>query len=251
MSRKQVKTFSILYCGDDSLKQAAMYLYGVLDYLGFEITYLPSRRQLQSKDLKRNYSLIIISDYPSKMISKEAQALIPSVVAEGTGFLMIGGWGSFHGYDGHYDETKIANILPVEIFTSDDRANVVQGAVMVAKKNRAEFENLKFKQSPVIGGYNKVRVKKGGELVLVTRAIEIDFPKIKLVNQEYPLLVIGEHGKGKVACFMTDLAPHWAGGLVDWGKEKIKIKNAAGHFMEVGNYYVCFIKNLIRSVINK
>ncbi len=30
-------------------------------------------------------------------------------------------------------------------------------------------------------------------------------------------LVVGQHGRGRTAALATDVAPHWVGGLVDWG----------------------------------
>ena len=250
MNKKQFETFSILYCGDDSLKQSARYLHGVVDYLGFKITYVPSRRQLKSRDLRKEYSLIIISDYPSKMISKESEELIPSEIAQGTRFLLIGGWGSFHGYDGNYQQTKLAKVLPVQCLSGDDRVNCMQGAVIIpARQASLLWKGLQFARGPLIGGYNKVKLKKGSRVLLTARDLQIDLPDLRLAKKEYPLLVTGMYGFGSTAGYMSDLAPHWSGGLVDWGKKKIKIKSVSGHFMEVGQNYVLFVKTLVELVI--
>jgi len=39
---------------------------------------------------------------------------------------------------------------------------------------------------------------------------------------------------------MTDLTPHWCGGLVDWGKNRKRLKS-----VEVGDMYGKFIRLLL------
>lgn len=239
------KTKPILYCGDDTLEQGARYLYGILKYLGFKVIYVPSKQKLKPGDLDRKYGAIILSDYPSKMINPQAEQKIINLVAKGTGLLMIGGWGSFHGYDGNYQKTKLGGVLPVQCLNSDDRVDANQGAVIVPVKQASKFKGLNFRNSPILSGYNRVKIKKGSQLLLGVKNIEINYPKIKISNKQYPLLVTGHYGAGQTACFMSDLAPHWAGGLPDWGKRKIRIKSVTDQYMEVGNKYIEFIRQII------
>ncbi len=240
----------LLYCGDDSLRQAARYLYGVLQHLGYTLTYVPSRQSLTSRYLQGKYAAIILSDYPGKMIAPARQKKIVQMVAGGTGFLMIGGWGSFHGYDGHYHCSKLAEALPVQCLPGDDRVNCIQGALIIPAHQASPLcKSLQFAKGPLIGGYNKVKPKKGSRVLLNVRDLQIDLPKLKLAKKEYPLLVTAKYGQGCTAAYMSDLAPHWSGGLVDWGKNKIKIKNVSGYFMEVGQKYVQFVDALINLVL--
>ncbi|MDD5259123.1 MAG: glutamine amidotransferase [bacterium] len=242
----------ILYCGDDNLRHAARYLYGVLNHLGYRLDYVPSRRSLTDRQLHKHYDAIILSDYPSVRISRAAQEKLVKMVDNGTGLLMIGGWGSFHGYDGNYDHSKLAKVLPVRCLARDDRVNCSQGGVILPKRDwDPGFSCARFKKGPLIGGYNKVVPRPGSKLLLAIRDLQVNLPKISLSKKEYPLLVAGCSGKGRTACYMSDLAPHWAGGLVDWGQRKIKIENAAGYFMEVGQEYIKFVQALITLVLAK
>ena len=242
----------LLYCGDDSLRQSARYLYGVLKYLGYDPDYVPSRRSLTVQRLRKSYQAVILSDYPSAKIAPAAQERLVEMVAGGTGFLMIGGWGSFHGHDGHYQRSILAEVLPVQCWSHDDRGNCPQGGIVIPKNDRIlRTSNLKFKNGPLIGGYNKVVPKPESQLLLAVRDLKVNLPKISLSSKEYPLLVTGCFGAGHTVCYMSDLAPHWSGGLVDWGQRKIKIKNAAGFFMEVGQDYVKFIQTLVTLALAK
>ncbi len=230
---------AILYCGDDTLAQAARYLYGVLRYLGWQVRYLPSQRRLSVRHLSREYAAIILSDYPSRMIERTAWPVLTDKIRQGTGLLMIGGWGSFHGYDGNYERTPLAGILPVRCLNSDDRVNAMQGAVIIPEK-------MALRNSPIIFGYNKVKIKPGVQTLLSVRQLKIDLPRIHLQGKKDPLLVTGNYGAGRIVCFMSDLAPHWAGGLPDWGRSKVRFPGAQGHYMELGAAYIHLINNLIK-----
>jgi hypothetical protein len=238
MKRKNSGNQPVLYCGDDSLDQAARYLYGVLARLGFRVFYVPSRRRLTGGQLRRKYAAIILSDYPSRMIERAAWPLLREQVRQGTGFLMIGGWGSFHGYDGNYQRTPLAEVLPVRCLSKDDRVNALQGAVIIPEETAGQ-------SYPVIFGYNKVIAKKGSRTLLSVRDLKINLPGLALAREKKPLLVTGKYGAGVTACFMSDLAPHWAGGLPDWGRSKIKISSRRGQYMELGTKYVRFIQGLM------
>jgi uncharacterized membrane protein len=243
---------SLLYCGDDSLRQSARYLYGVLKHLGYGLNYVPSRRSLTEQQLRKHYHAVILSDYPSAMISPPAQEKLVKMVDSGTGLLMLGGWGSFHGYDGNYDRSKLAAILPIRCLSRDDRVNCSQGGVILPQRNWDQgFKRARFKNGPLIGGYNKVVPKPGSKTLLAVRDLQVNLPKIGLSKKEYPLLVAGCSGKGRTVCYMSDLAPHWAGGMVDWGQRKIKIENVAGCFMEVGQEYISFIQSLVTLTLAK
>jgi len=242
---------SLLYCGDDNLRQSARYLYGVLKHLGYTLNYVPSRHPLTDQQLNKHYGAIILSDYPSARISPAAQKRILQRVTDGTGLLMIGGWGSFHGYDGNYHCSKLTKALPVRCLSRDDRVNCSTGGIILAKSDwKSQFKSLEFNKGPLIGGYNQVVRKPGSRILLTVRDIKINLPQISLASKEYPLLVTGCFGKGYTACYMSDLAPHWSGGIVDWGQRKIRIDNVAGHFMEVGRNYIEFIQALVTLVLS-
>lgn len=239
---------SVLYCGDDTLEQGARYLLSVFRYLRYNVTYVPSRKKISVSLLKKQYNVIILSDYPSAMLTSEVQRELVRKVERGTGFLMVGGWGSFRGYDGHYERTLLKNVLPVSCLLKDDRVNAFQGAVIGSPLAAHVFsERLDFSCPPIIGGYNKVIAAGNSTVVLTVKRIFIDSSGIH-TSEDDPLLVVGNFGEGKTACFMSDFAPHWSGGLVDWGQKRISLKTPSGNYMEVGNYYITFIKSLIKYV---
>lgn len=60
-----------------------------------------------------------------------------------------------------------------------------------------------------------------------------------------PLLVVGSHGRGRVCAFATDAAPHWVGGLVDWGDTRLEAHAPGANPIEVGNWYAALLANLV------
>jgi uncharacterized membrane protein len=57
--------------------------------------------------------------------------------------------------------------------------------------------------------------------------------------------VLGKLGKGRTAAFLSDVAPHWVGGFVDWGPRRVKSKAPGAAEIEVGSYYAQFWKQLL------
>jgi hypothetical protein len=72
---------------------------------------------------------------------------------------------------------------------------------------------------------------------------------VKVDTTDIPLLVTGTFGQGNTAAFCTDFAPHWVGGLVDWGKKRIKAQARNGGEVEVGEYYAQFIGQLVEWLV--
>jgi hypothetical protein len=42
---------------------------------------------------------------------------------------------------------------------------------------------------------------------------------------------------------MGDVAPHWVGGLVDWGRKRISAQSKEATAVEVGEYYATLFAN--------
>eukprot|EP01006_Ploeotia_vitrea_P012497 TRINITY_DN33090_c0_g1_i1.p1 TRINITY_DN33090_c0_g1~~TRINITY_DN33090_c0_g1_i1.p1 ORF type:complete len:206 (-),score=27.12 TRINITY_DN33090_c0_g1_i1:23-640(-) len=166
------------------------------------------------------------------------------------GVVMFGGWESFHGTEGKWDGTPLGNALPVEILNADDRLNCDQPLLVAQVCGHPTVMGLPWStKPPLIGGLNQVKVKQGAKVVL--EAIRFSVEKGWHGNDEkesfqfkptttYPLLVVGTCGKGRVSAFMTDVAPHWVGPLVDWGTGgvgRINAKAEGGAEIEVGTLY--------------
>ena len=236
----------VLYFGDGTLSTSARYLAGVLIHDHIPFDHVPTARRFTGKTLRHPYSLFILSDYPSRYLPRPLQKEMVRKVKEGAALLMIGGWSSFVGVDGHYRGTPIGQILPVILSKRDDRMNTEGGALIYPKKRHPVLKTLSFQSAPVIAGFNRLTAKPASQVILETRKIFPRYPKISLEKKRYPLLVFGRYGKGKVAALATDVAPHWVGSFVDWGKRRVRVKVPKGVPIEVGKNYLQFLGQLIR-----
>ena len=241
-------TAEILYCGDTCLKGPASYLAGVLTHWGFEFDYRPGDSSLQSHDvLQRN--LVILSDFPAAGMNSSVQNTLLEAVRAGTGLLMIGGWESFHGLGGNWDTTKLAEVLPVEMLTVDDRLNCDHPVLLRKSTTHPITDPLPFAdRPPCVGGFNQFTAKSDGIVLLEADRLECrhrdgDWQVRKL--QTHPMLVVGQFGQGRTAAIATDAAPHWVGGFVDWGDERVQARGKGAEEIEVGNLYAAFWKHLV------
>jgi uncharacterized membrane protein len=245
----------ILFLGDTALKEAACYLAGVMTANNISFDYLPSDAPISDDHLKANYAAIIISDYPANNFTPTQFDHLATNVQNGQGLLMVGGWESFAGQKIEYTHTILKNILPVIMQNSDDRINCSGPCLIEKLQDHAILANLPFDDySPGIGGFNQFKAKPDANILLNAQQFAVNrhndnFTFTKTAAS--PLLVTGSFGKGKVAAFATDFAPHWVGGFVDWGNTRITAKAEGSVEIEVDNWYAEFAANLIRWVGGK
>jgi uncharacterized membrane protein len=140
---------------------------------------------------------------------------------------MIGGWESFHGLGGDWDGTPIGHALPVEIAHADDRRNCDQPVLVRRTMEHPISRDLPWEdRPPVVGGFNQVKPKPDGQVLLETcifnAAVESQVHFSFQLLERQPLLVVGQHQRGRTAALMTDVAPHWVGPLVDWGTPRVE-----------------------------
>jgi hypothetical protein len=244
----------ILYLGDTSLETSACYLAGLMTAFGLGFEYVRSDQALPVETASRPRKLFILSDYPAKMMSDAAaEQLLTRVRDDGAGLLMIGGWESFHGvgggFGGNWDGSPIGKALPIEISTADDRVNCDQPALLLRAQEHEIVANLPWEaRPPTIGGFNRVITKSKTATILLVQqfAAAMENGRIAFTpRDQHPLLVLGSHGAGLTAALMTDLAPHWVGGLVDWGDARVRATAAGSSEIEVGNFYAQFVANLL------
>ena len=242
---------SILYLGDTSLSSAAGYLAGLMTRFGLDYEYVPSDQALSSEQASVRRRLFIVSDYPSAMMLGPVQEImLDQVNNHGAGLLMIGGWESFHGHGGNWDSTPIGNALPVEIASEDDRINCDQPALLLQGEAHEITAELPGNvRPPTVGGFNRVVARPGSLTAILVQSFGVTFESGRFnftPQQQHPMLVLNAHGKGRTAALMTDLAPHWVGGLVDWGdSERVTAKAAGSWEIEVGNFYSQLVLNLL------
>jgi uncharacterized membrane protein len=155
------------------------------------------------------YDVVIFSDLPADTLllhndtfikgqrTPNRLRLIAEFVRAGGGFLMVGGYMSFSGFQGkaNYHFTALAEILPVRLYGYDDRVEMPEG----------DYPKVIDPGHPVLAGipsdwphflgYNKL-IKGDGEVLMACR--------------EDPFLAVRSYGKGRVAAFASDCSPHWA-----------------------------------------
>jgi hypothetical protein len=242
---------SLLYCGDTDLSGAASYLAGLMTLWGWEYDYVPSHVPLTREHVDKPRSLFIFSDYPAMQVTPECHAAVMQRVHRGAGLLMIGGWESFHGLGGDWNETLIGDALPVLIGKRDDRLNFYQPTLLVQEPSFGHpvLAGLPWDtETPTIGGMNRVKPKPQTQELLFAikhRAREWDGEFIFEKRSQYPALVVGKAKKGRTAAFMSDVAPHWVGGFVDWGDARVTAQAPGAPGIEVGNWYAQFWRQLL------
>jgi uncharacterized membrane protein len=193
----------------------------------------------------RDFSVVVLSDYPSAHLSDtHQQALMAAVEDDGHGLLMIGGWASFGGPRGSYYASPLADLLPVAIGPDDDRVNTPLGTVLVPRREpHAAIQSVHGQAPCIVVGYNAVRAKPDAEILVYGDALRIDTSGHPVLERsDTPLLTVGERGNGRVAALAPDMMPHWAGGILDWGTERLTL--ATGN--EVGHLYVAFLVDICR-----
>lgn len=187
---------------------------GCLAAAGFDVTYVrahevSARFPREMAELE-HFDAVILSDIGSNSFllpdetflrsqaSPNRLTLLSDFVADGGGLVKIGGYMSFTGIDGRarYGMSPLAPVLPVELLAHDDRIECPEGRTpVVSAPGHVAIGNVPSSWPPLLG-YNRV-IAKSGSTVLAT------------VGDD-PLLVVGGFGQGRVAAFMSDIAPHWA-----------------------------------------
>ena len=142
-----------------------------------------------------------------------------------------------------------AEVLPVAMLTVDDRLNCDHPVLLRKSTTHPITDPLPFAdRPPFVGGFNQFTAKSDGIVLLEADRLECrhrdgDWQVRKL--QTHPMLVVGQFGQGRTAAIATDAAPHWVGGFVDWGDERVQARGEGAEEIEVGNLYAAFWKHLV------
>lgn len=156
----------------------------------------------------------------SAVMDPAVQEGIKKAVAQGTGFVHIGGWCSYQGgnpdWAGMWDGTPIEEILPVNISDSWDTNDDGVDIPRLHDAGHPIAAGLDWRALQRFGGYNKVTAKEGAEIVLSD-------PRSRL-----PLIVVGTYGEGKTVAFTGGLAGGWDAEMIKWKDFPQLWRNIAG-----------------------
>jgi uncharacterized membrane protein len=180
---------------------------------GHELTYLRNHEAgvhfpFASEELTE-YDVVILSDIPADTLllhpdtfnhGKRTPNRLRSIVdyvRNGGGFLMIGGYMSFSGWNGRaaYHFSPLAEILPIKLHGIDDRVEAPEGVFPeYVETEHAVLAGIPSSW-PHFLGYNKL-IPGEGEVVMTC--------------QGNPFLALRSIGKGRTGAFASDCSPHWA-----------------------------------------
>lgn len=240
----------VLFCGETA-GGSAVYLLSLLQALRARVRHVPSSARLTLRAARERYDVAVFSDFPAAHAAAAVQRELAGRAWAGElGLLMIGGWGSFAAPDGRWIGTPIAEALPVVCGRRDDRVNWPGGAVVVPAAVHGLLAGLTRRPLPVICGFNRVTVRPRGQVVLdaqplVSRVDRAGRLTLGARAPRAPLLVLDADPCRRIAALTTDLAPHWCGGLVDWGARRVRLR-AGRTQVEVGDRYVALALRLMR-----
>jgi uncharacterized membrane protein len=133
--------------------------------------------------------------------------LTVEAIQGGTHALFLGGWLSFNGEcgKGGWGRTGLADVLPVHCLDYEDLRESTEGYRMIpTNPAHPALAGVELGETPPILGYNITRPRAGCE-VLATWGGSPD-----------PAIAVGQFGRGRVAAYTSDPAPHWGCNLVSW-----------------------------------
>jgi uncharacterized membrane protein len=148
-------------------------------------------------DIGANTLLLHPDTFVRSKVLPNRLASIRDYVANGGGFIMVGGYLTFQGIEakGQYAGSPAEEALPVWIDRFDDRRELPQGIEPKVALDHPIVAGLSGAW-PALLGYNKLTPKDDSSIVATVG--------------EDPLIVAGTFGKGRSVAFASDCGPHWA-----------------------------------------
>lgn len=188
-------------------------LQDALAHSGVDVHYLPNH--LATRDFPdsvgelQRYDVVILSDCPADTLLLRRETFfhgertgnrleaICDYVEAGGGFLMVGGYMSFGGFEGkaNYRLSPVARVLPVRILTGDDRVECPQGVTPAVVDGDHPVTSKISRDWPWFLGYNRLELRAGA--------------KVLLQVQDDPFLALWQCRDGRSAAFASDCSPHW------------------------------------------
>lgn len=180
---------------------------------GFTVDYMPSH--VASRDFPTDaaglapYDVVILSDIGANTLLLHPDTFTRSVsmpnrlklirdhVAAGGGLVMVGGYLTFQGIEGkaRYAGSPVEDALPVRLLTGDDRVEAPEGVQPVVRLADHPIVAGLDGTWPQLLGYNRIVARPNATVVATVG--------------DDPLIVAGEHGRGRSVAFASDCGPHW------------------------------------------
>lgn len=189
------------------------WLQAALEEGGYEVEHMPTHLASDNfpftMEKLKQFSCVILSDIGANTLLLPVRTfvegekmpnrcnLIRDYVLDGGALVMVGGYLTFSGIDakGKWHDTAVQEVLPVTIYSADDRAEYCEGVYPDVEKEHKALKGIPS-QWPHVLGFNKTAAKK-----------EADVP---VTVDGWPLVAFASYGKGRSAVFTSDCAPHWA-----------------------------------------
>ncbi len=179
---------------------------------GWDVTHIPNHLATEEFPWRADdlaaYDVVVLSDigadtlqlHPDTFVrgqrTPDRLAEIAAYVEAGGGFLMVGGYMSFSGFEGkaRFHGTAVERVLPVRMLGFDDRVEAPAGVTPAVRAPEHPILAGMPGEWPYLLGYNRL-VADGGETLLTV--------------DDDPLLVVDGRGGGRTAAFASDCSPHW------------------------------------------
>ncbi len=179
---------------------------------GIDVTYQPSHIAMNgfpyTRDAIDRFDVVILSDIGTNTLllpdrtsirsepSPNRLHLIRDFVLGGGGLLMVGGYLTFQGIQakGNYKGSAVEEVLPIELFASDDRNEQPQGiSPTIVNEKHPVLTGLS--DWPQFLGYNRSTLRPEAQ-ALATFGDD-------------PFIAVRDVGRGRSAVFSSDCGPHW------------------------------------------
>jgi uncharacterized membrane protein len=147
------------------------------------VTWMESPQRLDVSSLSL-FDVIIIHNVPATFLTVDLEIELVEKVEQGKGLIMFGGPFSFG--LGEYQNSTLSRVLPV---TCVSKAFSTQNVTL-----------QKIREHEIIKGVNVSRIRPLGYNILAIKPYDaLTLVVDKITN--YPIIAIGEYGKGKVVVF--------------------------------------------------
>jgi uncharacterized membrane protein len=133
--------------------------------------------------------------------------LTVEALKSGKHIVFVGGWLSFNGEmgKGGWGRTGLREILPVECLEYEDLCESTEGwSATPVIANHPILSGVPLDSMPPILGYNRVKPRANCDVIA------------HWSGTTDPMLAVGTFGKGRVAAYTSDPAPHWGCNFVYW-----------------------------------